>query len=84
MAIETRQVETNPGMVFETSVDGHADAPLVLMLHGFAFRGSSGTPRYLRWGPRDAVASDFSLRRPDVRPQHRRICAHLWFHLDWH
>jgi len=35
MAIETRQVETNPGMVFETSVDGSADAPIVLMLHGF-------------------------------------------------
>jgi hypothetical protein len=37
MAIETRQVETNPGMAFETSVDDHADASLVLMLHGFAF-----------------------------------------------
>jgi pimeloyl-ACP methyl ester carboxylesterase len=35
MATETRQVETHPGMVFDTSVDGSSDAPLVLMLHGF-------------------------------------------------
>jgi hypothetical protein len=73
MAIETRQVETNPGMVFETSEDGHADAPLVLMLHGFAFRGSSGTPRYLRWGPRDfsrsrQINAAIPLARGRIRP----------------
>ena len=33
--IETRQIETAPGFVFDCSVDGYASAPLVLMLHGF-------------------------------------------------
>src|SRR5712671_7651828 len=33
--IETRNIETAPGMVFDTSVAGPDDAPLVLMLHGF-------------------------------------------------
>ena len=33
--IQTRNVETPPGMVFDVSVDGRDDAPLVLLLHGF-------------------------------------------------
>src|SRR5438309_11919939 len=33
--IETRDIETAPGMVFDISVAGPATAPLVLMLHGF-------------------------------------------------
>jgi pimeloyl-ACP methyl ester carboxylesterase len=33
--IETRMVETAPGMVFDVSAEGGDDAPLVLMLHGF-------------------------------------------------
>jgi pimeloyl-ACP methyl ester carboxylesterase len=33
--IETRAVETAPGMVFDASVSGYDSAPLVLMLHGF-------------------------------------------------
>ncbi|MGE0714353.1 MAG: alpha/beta fold hydrolase [Alphaproteobacteria bacterium] len=33
--IETRMIETAPGLVFDTSVAGPADGPLVLMLHGF-------------------------------------------------
>ena len=33
--IETRNIETAPGMVFDTSVAGLETAPLVLMLHGF-------------------------------------------------
>jgi pimeloyl-ACP methyl ester carboxylesterase len=33
--IETRHIETAPGMVFDVSVGGAAGAPLVLMLHGF-------------------------------------------------
>lgn len=33
--IETRQVETSPGMVFDVSVAGDPAAPLVLMLHGY-------------------------------------------------
>ncbi|MDB5314658.1 MAG: hypothetical protein JWO26_1242 [Rhodospirillales bacterium] len=34
--IEHRQIEARPGLVFDMSVAGDADAPLVLMLHGFA------------------------------------------------
>jgi len=33
--IETRRIETAPGLVFDVSVAGMAAAPLVLMLHGF-------------------------------------------------
>ena len=33
--IDTRRIETTPGMVFDASVAGSDDAPLVLMLHGF-------------------------------------------------
>lgn len=33
--IETRAIETAPGMVFDVSIGGSSDAPLVLMLHGF-------------------------------------------------
>ena len=33
--IETRMVETAPGMVFDVSVEGKNDDTLVLMLHGF-------------------------------------------------
>ncbi len=31
-----RKIETEPGLVFDALVDGPADAPLVLLLHGFA------------------------------------------------
>ncbi|MES2710090.1 MAG: alpha/beta hydrolase [Pseudomonadota bacterium] len=34
--IENRQVEAQPGLVFDISVAGPADGTLVLMLHGFA------------------------------------------------
>lgn len=33
--VETRNIETAPGMVFDASVAGVETAPLVLMLHGF-------------------------------------------------
>jgi pimeloyl-ACP methyl ester carboxylesterase len=33
--IETRRIETAPGLVFDVSVSGADGAPLVLMLHGF-------------------------------------------------
>src|SRR4029077_15736992 len=33
--IETRRIETAPGLVFDVSAAGPDDAPLVLMLHGF-------------------------------------------------
>jgi hypothetical protein len=33
--IETRLLETAPGMVFDVSVEGKDDDTLVLMLHGF-------------------------------------------------
>ena len=35
MTIETRRIETAPGLVFDVSVAGADDAPLVLLLHGF-------------------------------------------------
>jgi pimeloyl-ACP methyl ester carboxylesterase len=31
-----RKIQTEPGLVFDALVDGPADAPLVLLLHGFA------------------------------------------------
>ncbi|MEO3473674.1 alpha/beta hydrolase [Roseomonas sp. CAU 1739] len=34
--IEDRRIEVQPGLVFDVSVAGGADAPLVLLLHGFA------------------------------------------------
>jgi len=33
--IDTRRIETTPGMAFDASVGGSDDAPLVLLLHGF-------------------------------------------------
>src|SRR5271170_1360943 len=33
--IETRKIETAPGLVFDVSAGGPESAPLVLMLHGF-------------------------------------------------
>ena len=33
--IETRRIETAPGLVFDVSAGGLESAPLVLMLHGF-------------------------------------------------
>jgi len=33
--METRRIETAPGMTFDVSVGGQNDGPLVLMLHGF-------------------------------------------------
>ena len=33
--IETRRIKTALGLVFDVSVGGAEDAPLVLMLHGF-------------------------------------------------
>src|ERR1700761_2327317 len=33
--IDTHQIETAPGLMFDCSVGGRASAPLVLMLHGF-------------------------------------------------
>jgi pimeloyl-ACP methyl ester carboxylesterase len=33
--IETRRIETGPGLAFDVSVAGAAEAPLVLLLHGF-------------------------------------------------
>ncbi|WP_421990142.1 alpha/beta fold hydrolase [Roseococcus sp.] len=34
--MEDRRIEARPGLVFDVSVAGAADAPLVLLLHGFA------------------------------------------------
>jgi pimeloyl-ACP methyl ester carboxylesterase len=35
LTIETRRIETGPNLVFDVSVAGADDAPLVLLLHGF-------------------------------------------------
>jgi pimeloyl-ACP methyl ester carboxylesterase len=35
LTIETRRIETAPGLVFDVSATGADDAPLVLLLHGF-------------------------------------------------
>ena len=48
--IETQNVETAPGLVFDVSVAGPADGPLVLMLHGF------GVSRHLWNAPVAALA----------------------------
>ena len=48
--ITTQVIETAPGLVFDVSVAGPADGPLVLMLHGF------GVSRYLRNAQVEALA----------------------------
>ena len=55
--IETRSVETAPGMVFDVSADGRDDAPLVLMLHGF------GVSRFLLGCPGSCGGEGRLLRR---------------------
>ena len=49
--VETRRIETAPGMVFDATVGGSDHAPLVLMLHGF------GVSRYF-WGAQAAALAD--------------------------
>ena len=48
--VETRNIETTPGMVFDVSVGGNDSGPLVLMLHGF------GVSRFFWDAQVDAVA----------------------------
>ena len=47
----TRNIQTSPGMIFDVSVQGPADAPLVLMLHGF------GVSRYFWNAQVEALAN---------------------------
>jgi pimeloyl-ACP methyl ester carboxylesterase len=49
--IEMRSIETAPGMVFDVSVEGSVDRPLVLMLHGF------GVSRFF-WNAQVHAAAD--------------------------
>jgi pimeloyl-ACP methyl ester carboxylesterase len=60
--IETRNVETAPGMVFDVSVAGSGVAPLVLMLHGF------GVSRHF-WNSqaRAVAAAGFYAAAPNQR-----------------
>jgi len=60
--IETRRVETTPGMVFDVSVGGAGDSPLVLMLHGF------GVSRY-SWNAQISglAAAGFFAAAPNQR-----------------
>jgi pimeloyl-ACP methyl ester carboxylesterase len=49
--VETRRIETAPGMVFDATVGGPDAAPLVLMLHGF------GVSRYF-WNAQAGALAD--------------------------
>jgi hypothetical protein len=50
--IEARMVETAPGMVFDVSIAGREDAPLVFMLHGFGAVLAAFRARWCDWFPR--------------------------------
>jgi pimeloyl-ACP methyl ester carboxylesterase len=64
--IDTRNIETAPGLVFDVSVGGASDAPLVLMLHGF------GVSRYFWNAQVKAVAEAGFLA---VAPNQRGYAA---------
>jgi pimeloyl-ACP methyl ester carboxylesterase len=64
--IETRSVQTAPGLIFDVSVGGAGDAPLVLMLHGF------GVSRYFWNAQVNAVAAAGFLA---VAPNQRGYAA---------
>ena len=60
--VETRKVETGPGLVFDVSVAGDAAAPLVLLLHGF------GVSRHLYDAQLPALAAaGFQAAAPNQR-----------------
>ncbi len=60
--VETQQVETGPGLVFDVSVAGDPAAPLVLLLHGF------GVSRHLYDAQLPALASaGFRAAAPNQR-----------------
>ncbi|RYJ01376.1 MAG: alpha/beta hydrolase [Acetobacteraceae bacterium] len=60
--IETQQVETGPGLVFDVSVAGDPAAPLVLLLHGF------GVSRHLYDAQLPALAAaGFRAAAPNQR-----------------
>jgi pimeloyl-ACP methyl ester carboxylesterase len=60
--IETRNIETAPGLTFDVSVAGENDGPLVLMLHGF------GVSRYF-WNAQVAAlaAAGYFAAAPNQR-----------------
>jgi pimeloyl-ACP methyl ester carboxylesterase len=79
--ISTDNIQTSPGMVFDVSVAGPADGPLVLMLHGF------GVSRYF-WNAQvealgqagyRAVAPNQRGYAPGARPD---PADHLSYHID--
>jgi pimeloyl-ACP methyl ester carboxylesterase len=79
--ITTENVQTEPGMVFDVSVAGPADGPLVLMLHGF------GVSRYF-WNAQVEALGQAGYRA--VAPNQRGYAAgarpdpanHPLYHID--
>src|SRR5882672_1157051 len=61
LTIETRRIETAPGLVFDVSVAGRDDAPLVLMLHGFC------VSRYFWHNQMPALAAGYFAMAPNQR-----------------
>jgi pimeloyl-ACP methyl ester carboxylesterase len=79
--IETHHIQTAPGLVFDVSVGGPADGPLVLMLHGF------GVSRHL-WNAQVEALGQAGYRT--VAPNQRGYAAgarpdpadHPSYHID--
>ena len=69
--MDVREIETSPGLVFDTSVAGPEDGPLVLMLHGF------GVSRHF-WGDEMGMES----ADPGQDPRGAVDAMPLWKILD--
>ncbi|WP_426231721.1 alpha/beta fold hydrolase [Pararhizobium sp. DWP3-4] len=68
--VATRRIETAPGMVFDVSVSGDVDKPLVIMLHGFGVSRHSFDAQLDALGVAGffAVAPNQRGYSPDARP----------------
>ena len=81
--IEVKTVETGPGLVFDALVDGPEDAPLVLLLHGFAesfHTWRSQMPKLAAAGYRPVAPSQRGYStgaRPDTREPGNYSFDHL-------
>jgi hypothetical protein len=54
--IDTRSIETTPGMVFDVPIEGDDHAPRGLMLHGFGVSRFFWNAQGMPWGRR-AISS---------------------------
>ena len=80
---ELRKIETGPGLVFDVLVDGAADAPLVLLLHGFSeslHMWRSQLPALAAVGYRAVAPSQrgYSPGARPIRPTSRAIISIAW------